>query len=171
MSRLLATLFALSLLLTACGGGDDPAMDAGTSEAATTGTATDDAQSPSAEATLMVATTGHGDTVVDGSGRAVYLFDNDSAGASSCDDQCAQSWPPLAVEGAPVAGDGIDAAQLGTIERTDGVMQVTYAGHPLYHFAGDENPGDVNGHGLNEVWWLVRPDGSAMPANEVGMGY
>lgn len=171
MSRLLAALFALSLLLTACGD-DGASTDTETGDPATSETA--DAGEPSAEtgqATIAAGTTGLGDTLLDGSGRAVYLFDNDKDGVSSCYEACANAWPPLVVEGEPVAGEGVDPAKLGTIERTDGAMQVTYAGHPLYHFAGDENPGDINGHGMNDVWWLLRPDGTAMPAGEVGMGY
>lgn len=175
MRRLLAMLLALCLL-AACGdGADQPAPDeidpGATGQAETEHPASGKSEAAAGQATVMVSTTALGDTLVDGSGRAVYLFDNDSDGTSACYDQCATSWPPLVVQGEPVAGEGADVARLGTIERTDGTMQVTYAGHPLYHFAGDENPGDVNGHGLNDVWWLVRPDGTAIPKSEVGMGY
>lgn len=38
------------------------------------------------------------------------------------------------------------------MERDDGSMQVIGAGWPLYHFASDEEPGDVNGQGVNDVW-------------------
>ena len=174
MSRLLAALFSLALLLTACGDDEGATIDQETTEPPGSESPPADGEGAGAEAgqaTLTAGTTGLGDTLLDGSGRAVYLFDNDKDGASSCYDACANAWPPLLVQGEPVAGEGVDPAKLGTIARTDGAMQVTYAGHPLYHFAGDENPGDVNGHGVNDVWWLVRPDGTPIPKSEVGMGY
>lgn len=172
MTRLLAALFALALLLVGCGGDEEASTGAGgTAPAASESAAGAPADTEPGPATLTAGTTGLGDTLLDGSGRAVYLFANDTAGASSCDNQCAAAWPPLTVDGQPVAGDGVDPAKLGTVERTDGSMQITYAGHPLYHFAGDENPGDINGHGMNDVWWLLRPDGTPMPKSDVGMGY
>ena len=155
MRRPMLLAYALSLVLAACGGGE--VAEAPTEQAA---------ESSAAPATLMVTTTALGDTVVDGEGRAVYVFDNDSGGTSSCDDQCAVNWPPVTVQGSPVAGDGVDEAKLGTIERTDGALQVTYGGRPVYHFAGDEGPGDVKGHGVGDKWWLVRPDGTAIPKSD-----
>jgi predicted lipoprotein with Yx(FWY)xxD motif len=66
-------------------------------------------------------------------------------------------------QGAPAAGEGVDAALLGTITRDDGAMQVTYNGWPLYYFADDTAPGDANGQGLGDVWFLVSPTGEAIP--------
>ncbi len=65
---------------------------------------------------------------------------------------------------------------LGTLVRSDGSVQVTYGGWPLYFFAGDEAPGDINGQGVNDVWFVVAPDGTmieraaADPADDPGMG-
>lgn len=101
-----------------------------------------------------------GDILVDGDGMTLYLFTQDSGGESSCYDQCADNWPPLTVEGSPTAGDGV-TAELGTTERDDGSMQVTAAGNPLYYFAGDSEPGDTNGQGLNDAWYVLGPDGQA----------
>ena len=47
--------------------------------------------------------------------------------------RCAVNWPPLIVEGKPTAGEGVNADLLGTVERTDGTMQATYNGWPLYY--------------------------------------
>jgi hypothetical protein len=59
---------------------------------------------------------------------------------------------------------GIDEGLLATTERTDDTIQVTYNGHPLYHFAGDEAPGDTNGQNVGDVWFVVSPEGEALTA-------
>ena len=51
---------------------------------------------------------------------------------------------------------------LGTISRGGGSRQVTYAGHPLYYFAGDTSSGDTKGQGstgFGARWWIVSPAG------------
>jgi predicted lipoprotein with Yx(FWY)xxD motif len=84
---------------------------------------------------------------------------NDTDGASTCYDDCAANWPALVTDGDPVAGQGTDASLLGTTERTDGTVQVTYANQPLYFFGGDQQPGDTNGQEIGDVWYVVSPDG------------
>ena len=59
----------------------------------------------------------------------------------------------------PVAGDGVDASLLGTIQRDDGTTQITYDGHPPYTFRKDSAPGDTNGQGVNGTWYVVSPGG------------
>jgi predicted lipoprotein with Yx(FWY)xxD motif len=56
----------------------------------------------------------------------------------------------------------VDASLLGTVERPDGSIQATYNGWPLYYFAGDPGAGDVNGQGVNDIWWVVSPAGEAI---------
>ena len=51
----------------------------------------------------------------------------------------------------------------GTIRRSDGTIQATYDGHPLYLFAGDSQPGMTGGQGINDnggLWFAVRTDGT-----------
>ena len=102
----------------------------------------------------------HGAILTDGDGRALYMFTEDSAGESVCTGSCAENWPPLTGEN-PQAGAGVSAT-LGTIERQDGSIQVTVAEMPLYYFAGDDGPGQTNGQGVGDVWYLLRPDGSVI---------
>jgi Secreted repeat of unknown function len=70
-------------------------------------------------------------------------------------------WPPLLLAGQakPIAGQGVIPSMLGTIERPDGRLQVTYRGLPLYRFSGDTEAGDVNGQGIGGTWHALRPSG------------
>ncbi len=113
---------------------------------------------PPAAATIETGDTDLGAIVTDADGLTLYMFGADKDGKSTCYDDCAATWPALVVEGEPEAGDGLDA-QLGTTERTDGTSQVTYAGQPLYYFASDAAPGDTNGQGISDIWFVVSPEG------------
>jgi predicted lipoprotein with Yx(FWY)xxD motif len=103
-----------------------------------------------------------GEHLVDGDGRTLYLFTNDVDGTSACYDACATNWPPFLAEGDVAVSDGVDAALIGTTARTDGSVQVTYGGWPLYTFAADASPGDAAGQARNDVWYVVAPDGTAI---------
>lgn len=103
-----------------------------------------------------------GPFLVDAEGMTLYLFTQDTPNTSNCYDDCATNWPPLLTEGEPVAGEGVNAELLGTTERTDGTVQITYNGWPLYYFVQDQNPGDINGQGVGEVWYVVSPEGEAV---------
>jgi predicted lipoprotein with Yx(FWY)xxD motif len=94
--------------------------------------------------------------------RAVYMFSGDRENESTCYEACAVAWPPVVTEGEPVAGEGVEADKLGTAERKDGGIQVTYGGSPLYYFIQDDEAGSVSGQesaGFGGAWYLVRPDG------------
>ena len=114
--------------------------------------------------TVLVSPSSFGDIVTDGDGNTLYLFMPDNAGPSVCNDQCAQTWPPV-VE-AVTAGAGLDASLLGTATRQDGAEQATYNGWPLYHFSNDSAPGDTNGQGFSDVWWTISPSGNAVGVND-----
>ncbi len=88
--------------------------------------------------------------------HTVYTFDSDSPGVSKCSGGCATAWPPLTVATGttPTGGSGVTGG-LGTITRTDGSLQVTYKGLPLYFFHSDSQPGDTKGNYTG--WSLVKP--------------
>jgi predicted lipoprotein with Yx(FWY)xxD motif len=117
----------------------------------------------SGAATVKVSRSSLGMILTDARGRAVYLFEKDTGPKSSCYGACATAWPPLvAAGGQPVAGSGVKAALLGTVRRSNGTTQVTYAGHPLYYFTADQQPGDISGEGSQAFgggWDLVSPAG------------
>lgn len=112
----------------------------------------------SAEPGLAVASSDLGDIVTDADGFTLYVFEPDQQGDSTCYDTCEDNWPPLV--GDVSAGDGIDGALIGSSERTDGSLQVTYDGWPLYYFAADTAPGDTNGQLVGDVWFVIGPDGT-----------
>lgn len=103
-----------------------------------------------------------GSYLTDGQGRSVYMFEADSNNESTCYEACAQAWPPVITRGEPEAGNGVEEQMLGSIERKDGSMQVTYNGLPLYYFIKDKAPGDINGQDVNGFgadWHLLNPQG------------
>ena len=115
-----------------------------------------------ASATVGVENSGLGKILDNSKGNTLYLFKKDSGTKSACSGACATEWPPLRASGKPTAGSGADASMLGTTPRSDGETQVTYNGHPLYTFAGDQNPGDTSGQGVNAfgaLWYAVSPAG------------
>ena len=123
------------------------------------------ASAQSSDPALAVRTDpGLGDHVVDGSGMTLYLFTPDAQGASTCVDACAENWPPFLADGDVAVAEGLDAALVGSVERADGTRQVTYGGWPLYAFVNDAAAGDTNGQGLNDAWYVVATDGTALGA-------
>jgi predicted lipoprotein with Yx(FWY)xxD motif len=115
------------------------------------------------EATVNTADVGtYGTVLVSGEGKPLYVFSLDTGGTSACTGDCTTEWMPLASQGSPAAGDGVDATLLGTITRDDGTMQVTYNGHPLYTFADDTGSGDAAGQGMEDnggTWNLISATG------------
>lgn len=110
-----------------------------------------------------------GQYLADGDGRSLYLFTDPNGNPVSCTGGCVENWPVFATEGEPTAGEGVDASLLSTTERSDGTIQVAYNDWPLYYFAGDQAPGDVNGQGLGPAdskWYLVSPAGDVVQTSD-----
>ncbi len=149
-----AAVIPLSALAVGCGGNNN-------------GNATAAAPPPkktsAPSATVRVANTHLGKILVDSKGRTLYLFTKDSQNQSACSGMCATFWPPLQTGGKPAVGGGASASLIGTIKRSDGTSQVTYHGHPLYRFAKDTKPGQINGEGVTAFggsWFAVSPAGN-----------
>ena len=114
-------------------------------------------------ATVGVTTENLGTILVDSKGRTLYLFQSDSGTKSACTGACAIDWPPLRATGKPTIGVGATASSVATSARSDGKPQVTYNGHPLYRFSGDQKPGDTNGEGVNAfggLWYALSSAGN-----------
>jgi predicted lipoprotein with Yx(FWY)xxD motif len=124
--------------------------------------------SASRAATVSTAKTNLGKIIVNGRGRTLYLFEKDRHGKSACSGACAKYWPPLITHGKPVAAGGAKQALLGTIKRSNGSRQVTYAGHPLYTFLLDTKRGQTKGEGstlFGAGWDALTPAGKKIESD------
>jgi predicted lipoprotein with Yx(FWY)xxD motif len=107
----------------------------------------------------------YGPMLFDASGQPIYLFTAETGTRPACYDDCAKAWPPVLTVGEPAAADAVRAGLLGTTRRTDGSIQVTYSGHPLYFYA-HEGRYEVLCHDVEEfggTWLVVQPDGTPAP--------
>jgi predicted lipoprotein with Yx(FWY)xxD motif len=102
-------------------------------------------------------TSSHLRSLVDAQGMSLYIFLNDTSGRSNCAGECLEDWQPLLATGRLLPGTGVPRENLGVIIRPDGSRQVTYLGSPLYYYTGDQQPGDLNGQGLDGLWFLATP--------------
>jgi predicted lipoprotein with Yx(FWY)xxD motif len=131
------------------------------------------ASASASSGTTLKTTKIHGVTVLtNAKGFTVYSFAPDNSTTSKCNGACAQAWPP--VQGPAKAGPGV-TGKLATLKRSDGSIQCTYNGHPLYTFTADTAPGQANGNGstaFGGVWKEITPTGKAAPAStSTGGGY
>ncbi len=173
-TRTAAAIAALLIAVAACGDDDEPAAE-------TTPPAEQPAEEPEPEPaaepseepapepavepsgnTISLTSSALGDIVTDADGNALYLFTIEAQGEPSCYEECEANWPILSP--ADAAGAGLDGSLLGTVTRTNGDEQATYNGWPLYYFAGDVAPGDTNGQGVNDVWFVIDAQGNAISA-------
>jgi predicted lipoprotein with Yx(FWY)xxD motif len=154
-----AALIAVAVVVAACGSSNPSSSASSAANKTPASAATGNAVS------VSTATSSDGTYLVGVSGRPLYLWVADRHDKSVCEGSCAQAWPPLTTKSAPVAANGVTMSQLSTINRSGGVKQVTYDGHPLYYFAGDMSKGSLTGQGSDNFgakWWLVAPSGTAI---------
>jgi len=163
--RIVAPLAAVAILAVAC------ASSGNSNSAGSNG-------GSNSSVSIMTKNGPNGTYLTDGSGKTLYVFASDTGNSSTCSGACAAAWPPLTVSGSAKAGSGVMGGDLGTTKRSDGKTQVTYAGHPLYYYAGDSSAGQMNGQGINQfggVWWVVDANGKAItsagaPSGSSGSG-
>ncbi len=176
-----AALVGLGTGLAACGGSSSttttsaPTSTTATTAPTTTTTGVAAVPGPSSgTAPLYEVKTGTvpglGIVLVAGNGFTLYLFVPDKqSGISTCYSACATAWPPLLLTGtdAPVYGPGVKPELLGSTKRTDGTLQVTYNGWPLYLWQGDSVPGQATGQGINNtggLWYVLDASGREITA-------
>jgi predicted lipoprotein with Yx(FWY)xxD motif len=162
--RMLLALLAVaaaSAVLAAC-------SSSGTSS--TSGGSSTSTSSPAAATagSLKTATIGGATVLTSSKGFTLYSFAPDTPAKSNCNGTCAQNWPPVT---GPVTAAGVTGT-FGTIKRSDGSVQATFDGHPLYTFVGDTAPDQNKGNGLNAaggLWHEITTSGTA-PAGSSSLG-
>jgi predicted lipoprotein with Yx(FWY)xxD motif len=113
----------------------------------------------SASGGLKTATIGGATVLTNAKGFALYWFAPDTRIKSVCNSSCAAYWPP--VKGPVTLSSGITGT-VGTIKRSDGTLQATYNGHPLYTYVADTAPGEAKGNNLNlngGLWFEMKVSG------------
>jgi predicted lipoprotein with Yx(FWY)xxD motif len=159
-----AAAAAVAALVACSSAGASPASPASPASSSST------TSSPAAAAagTVKTATIAGVTVLTNSTGFTLYSFAPDTSTTSKCNGTCAQNWPPLK---GPVTAAGITGT-FGTITRSDGSVQATFDGHPLYTFAGDTAPGQAKGNGLNAaggLWHEITTSGTA-PAGSSSSG-
>jgi predicted lipoprotein with Yx(FWY)xxD motif len=160
-------------LMAACGSSAAPSASGSTPAAAHSSV-------PAGGAVISTHSTSKGTVLVNAKGRTLYWFAIDTPTASKCTGSCATYWPP--VIGKPTAAAGTSLPMhLGSITRSNGQVQATYDGHPLYTYVGDTAPGQIKGNGQNlsgGLWWAATPSGAKLaaaaassPSSSSGGGY
>jgi predicted lipoprotein with Yx(FWY)xxD motif len=109
---------------------------------------------------VMVHATKYGKVLATSTGRTLYLYTPDRRNKSRCTGACAKAWPPLITKGKPIARKPVKQSLLGTTTRSNGKLQVTYNGHPLYRYVGDTGAGQAYGEGIGGIWFVVTPAGN-----------
>jgi len=151
-------IVALAMVVAACG--EEPGAEPGADDGTTTTTTSDDTGG------VQVADSDLGQILVDADGLTLYVFLADSAGESTCYDQCADLWPPASAD---LAIDSeLDTSMFGSVTREDGGDQLTVNGMPLYTYTPDTAPGDTLGQGFNDLWFVVDADGQMIETTAAG---
>lgn len=161
--KLLPVIVAGVATLAGCASSDSSAKDDPVVSAA--GAAPTASTTAARGPKLKTTDSDYGRILANGRGRGLYLFTADKGKASTCAGDCATAWPPYIVKRKPVAGPGVRHGLIGTTRRNDGRLQATYAGHPLYFYVGDNEPGEVLCQAVNEFggfWYVVRASGKAV---------
>lgn len=169
MTRSIGIAAALIAVLAAagCGSSNSSSSSGGAygsgGESSTSKSASSKPASTVGAAVVSVATVPKaGQVIVDSKGFTLYDFHKDKGSKSSCYGACAGVWPPLTTEGTPQAQGGAVSSKLGTTKRSDGTMQVTYAGWPLYTYTADTKPGEANGNDFSSYgaqWYALKANG------------
>ncbi|PPL03579.1 hypothetical protein [Parapedobacter indicus] len=123
----------------------------------------DDQPEPEPEQTGILVKTdaSFGSILTDSVGQVLYVFSKDADGNSACAGNCLSLWPKYYSSHA-ASSEGIESDDIGTVVLADGSLQTTYKGWPLYYYANDEAPGDVQGDGVGGNWFVAKPDYSVL---------
>ncbi|MGO9488996.1 MAG: hypothetical protein ACLQBB_08240 [Solirubrobacteraceae bacterium] len=115
-----------------------------------------------------------GTVVVNPAGRTLYTLSGETTRHLLCrSSECLRFWPPLTAPSRHTRlqdGPGVHGA-LAILRRSDGVLQVTLRGMPLYRFSGDHAAGQTNGQGIQSFGgtWHVAAGAAGTSGPGAGM--
>lgn len=151
----LLALLAVSAVLAACGSGSSYGGASSTSGSSSSGSSAAGGAGSAAVTSAKKAKVGS--VIVDARGRTLYRFTAEAQGVPVCTGACVGTWPPALASTA----SGLPK-HVATVKRPDGgKLQLTYDGHPLYRYAGDQSNADANGQGVGGQWFVLRAGGTA----------
>ena len=159
-SKFVPIVISLAFGFAACGDDSKSADTTAPDTTAATETSATDATDTSVDdsggdVVVMLADSSLGTILVDSAGMTLYVFANDPTDTATCTGGCASTWPPLLVDGEVKVGEGLDDSNF-VLVAGEGGQQLSGFGHPLYYYAGDSAPGDVNGDGVGGVWFVAK---------------
>jgi predicted lipoprotein with Yx(FWY)xxD motif len=144
----LLALLAVSSVLAACGGSSYGGSDKGSLSSSSESDAKSAVVASAKKAKV-------GSVIVDAQGRTLYRFTAEAQGVPVCTGECVGTWPPALASSATGLPEHV-----ATVKRPDGgKLQLTYDGHPLYRYAGDQTKADANGEGVGGQWYVVKAGG------------
>jgi predicted lipoprotein with Yx(FWY)xxD motif len=91
-------------------------------------------------------------------GMTLYYRTSDKPPSVVCSGACAGAWPPLLFTGSGTPASSTQLPGKLTVVVDANGNQVEYNGHPLYTFASDSAPGQTNGEGVGNIWFVATPD-------------
>jgi predicted lipoprotein with Yx(FWY)xxD motif len=109
--------------------------------------------------------------LVNAQGRTLYVLTPETAKHLLCkSSECLEFWPPLTVASRSTKlklAAGVHG-RLGILRRSNGMLQVTLNGLPLYRFAADHASGEVGGQNFKSFGgtWHVLSD-AGVPSSKV----
>jgi predicted lipoprotein with Yx(FWY)xxD motif len=99
-----------------------------------------------------------GNYLADANGMTLYWKKHDTPGKSTCSGPCIEKWPAVNLSSTTMMPPKIRQSDFKTITREDGKTQSTFRGYPLYYFVMDKMPGDTNGQGVNNEFYVINPE-------------
>ena len=151
----LLALLAVAGVLAACGSGSS--YGGGSSTSGSSSSASNSASGAQSPVVASARKAKVGSVIVDAQGRTLYRFTAEAQGVPVCTGDCLGTWPPALASSAT----GLPK-HVATVKRPDGgKLQLTYDGHPLYRYAGDQSKADANGEGVGGQWFVLKAGGAA----------
>jgi predicted lipoprotein with Yx(FWY)xxD motif len=155
----LLALLAVSAVVAACGSGSSYGGGSKSDGSSSAGAARSAVVSSAEKAKV-------GSVIVDAQGRTLYRFTAEAQGVPVCTGDCVDTWPPALAS----SSTGLPK-HVATVKRPDGgQLQLTYDGHPLYRYAGDQSKADANGEGVGGQWFVVKAGGESKSQSEESSG-